>query len=156
LNWNQFPDEYAVMLGFGIIFVAATIAFTLVIQRFYHKQCLFKRAPGADEIIGGLLGVVQALFLVGCVIIILDSFFRLPGVPQTAGEIPFLRNFWGALDPSASAELFRSRLIPGFIQVFGLLIPQDLQALYVGSSCPRVRRGAPELPTGRPAAACGS
>jgi uncharacterized membrane protein required for colicin V production len=134
LNWNQFPDEYAVMLGFGIIFVAATIAFTLVIQGFYHKQSLFKRATVADEIIGGLLGVVQALFLVGCVIIILDSFFRLPGVPQTDGEIPFLRNFWSVLDTSATAELFRSRLIPGFIQVFGLLIPQDLQALYVGSS----------------------
>ena len=27
-NWNEFPDEYAVMLGFGIVFVAATIAFT--------------------------------------------------------------------------------------------------------------------------------
>ena len=25
-EWNQFPDEYAVMLGFGIIFVAATVA----------------------------------------------------------------------------------------------------------------------------------
>ena len=134
LNWNQFPDQYAVMLGFGIIFVAATIAFTLVIQGFYHKQSLFKRATVADEIIGGLLGIVQALFLVGCVIVILDSFFRLPGMPQTDGEIPFLRNFWGVLDTSTTAEIFRSRLIPGFIQVFGLLIPQDLQALYVGSS----------------------
>jgi len=134
LNWNQFPDEYAVMLGFGIIFVAATIAFTLVIQGFYHKQSLFRRATVADEIIGGLLGIVQALFLVGCVIVILDSFFRLPGMPQTDGEIPFLRNFWGVLDTSTTAEIFRSRLIPGFIQVFGLLIPQDLQALYVGSS----------------------
>ena len=87
-NWNQFPDEYAVMLGFGIIFVAATIAFTLVIQGFYHKQSLFKRATVADEIIGGLLGVVQALFLVGCVIVILDSFFRLPAIPQTRRRAP--------------------------------------------------------------------
>ena len=55
-NWNQFPDEYAVMLGFGIVFVAATIAFTLVIQGFYHKQALFKKATFADEMIGGILG----------------------------------------------------------------------------------------------------
>jgi uncharacterized membrane protein required for colicin V production len=133
-NWNQFPDEYAVMLGFGITFVAATIAFTLVIQGFYHKQSLFKRATVADEIIGGLLGVVQALLLVGCVIVILDSFFRLPAIPQSDAELPFLRSFWGVLDTSTTAELFRSRLIPGFIQVFGLLIPADLQALYVTSS----------------------
>ena len=60
-NWNQFPDEYAVMLGFGIVFVAATIAFTLVIQGFYHKQPLFEKATFVDEILGGILGVVQAL-----------------------------------------------------------------------------------------------
>src|SRR5207247_7656127 len=58
-NWNDFPDEYAVMLGFGIVFVAATIAFTVVIQGFYHKQELFKRATVADEVIGGILGAIQ-------------------------------------------------------------------------------------------------
>ena len=52
-NWNDFPDEYAVMLGFGIVFVAATIAFTVVIQGFYHKQALFQKATFADEVIGG-------------------------------------------------------------------------------------------------------
>ena len=35
-NWNQFPNEYAVMLGFLIVFVAANIAFSLIIQGFYH------------------------------------------------------------------------------------------------------------------------
>ena len=44
------------MLGFGIVFVAATIAFTLVIQGFYHKQALFEKATFADEIIGGVPG----------------------------------------------------------------------------------------------------
>lgn len=130
-NWNQFPNEYAVMLGFGIVFVAATIAFTLVIQGFYHKQALFKKATAADEIIGGVLGVVQALLLVGCVIIVLDSFFRLPTVPRTDGEVPFLRSMFDAMDSSGTAALFRTRLIPGFINVFGLLIPSDLQAFYV-------------------------
>ena len=49
-NWNQFPDEYAVMLGFGIVFMAATIAFTLVIQGFYKHQPLFEKATFVDEI----------------------------------------------------------------------------------------------------------
>ena len=31
------------------------------------------------------------------------------------------------------ADLFRTRLIPGFIAVFGLLIPQDIQAFYVAA-----------------------
>lgn len=130
-NWNQFPDEYAVMLGFGIVFVAATIAFTLVIQGFYKKQDLFKKSTIADEVIGGLLGILQALLLVGCVIVILDSFFLIPGAPKSEGELPWLRSFWDVLNTSGTADLFRTRLIPGFITVFGLLIPRDLQAFYI-------------------------
>jgi uncharacterized membrane protein required for colicin V production len=130
-NWNDFPDEYAVMLGFGIVFIAATIAFTVVIQGFYHKQALFQKASFADELIGGVLGIVQAFFLVGCVIVILDSFFKIPTIPKTDNEFPWIRNFFDLMNTSAFADLFRSRLIPGFITVFGLLIPSDLQAFYV-------------------------
>jgi uncharacterized membrane protein required for colicin V production len=130
-NWNDFPDQYAVMLGFGIVFVAATIAFTVVIQGFYHKQDLFKRATFADEIIGGILGIIQGAFLIMAIIIILDSFFQIPTIPKSAGEYPWLRSFWEEIDASTTAEIFRSGLIPGFITVFGLLIPVDIQAFYV-------------------------
>jgi uncharacterized membrane protein required for colicin V production len=130
-NWNQFPDEYAVMLGFGIVFIAATIAFTIVIQGFYHKQALFAKASFADEVIGGVLGVVQAFFLVGCIIVILDSFFRIPTIPKTDFEFGWIRSLFDLMNTSAFADLFRTRLIPGFITVFGLLIPTDIQAFYV-------------------------
>ena len=130
-NWNQFPDEYAVMLGFLIVFVTATVVFTLVIQGFYHKQSIFKRATFADELIGGILGIVQALLLVLCVIVILDSFFRIPTLPKTEGELPQLRTLYDFINSSATADLFRTRLIPGFISVFGLLIPQDIKAFYI-------------------------
>jgi uncharacterized membrane protein required for colicin V production len=130
-NWNEFPDEYAVMLGFGIVFVAATIAFTIVIQGFYHKQALFQKATFADEMIGGLLGIVQALFLVGCIIVILDSFFLIPTIPKTENEFTWIRSLFDEMTKSGTADLFRTRLIPGFITVFGLLIPIDIQKFYV-------------------------
>jgi hypothetical protein len=130
-NWNEYPDEYAVMLGFGIVFIAATIAFTVVIQGFYHKQALFQKTTFADEVIGGLLGIVQAFFLVGCIIVILDTFFRIPTIPKTDNEFAWIRSFWEVVNTSAFADLFRTRLIPGFITVFGLLIPQNIQAFYV-------------------------
>ena len=130
-NWNDYPDEYAVMLGFGIVFVAATIAFTVVIQGFYHKQALFQKASFADEVIGGLLGIVQALFLIGCIIIILDSFFLIPTIPKADNEYRWIRDLFDLMNESGFADLFRTRLIPGFITVFGLLIPTDIQAFYV-------------------------
>jgi uncharacterized membrane protein required for colicin V production len=130
-NWNDFPDEYAVMLGFGIVFVAATIAFTVVIQGFYHKQSLFKKATVVDELIGGGLGIVQALFLIGCMIVILDSFFRISTIPKSDGEITWLRDLYNLMKDSATASVFRTHLIPGFITVFGLLIPTDLQSFFL-------------------------
>ncbi len=130
-NWREYPPEYAVMLGFGIVFIAATIAFTVVIQGFYHKQALFQKASFADELIGGLLGIVQALFLILCVTVILDSFFQIPTIPKTDNEYPWIRSLFDVMDTSATADLFRTRIIPGFITVFGLLIPVDIQAFYV-------------------------
>jgi uncharacterized membrane protein required for colicin V production len=129
-NWNQFPDEYAVMLGFLIVFIAATIAFTLVIQGFYHRQPLFEKATVVDEILGGLLGVVQGVFFIGCILVILDSFFLNPLIPEDPQELPFLRAFWDFMTNSQTAAILRDTLIPAFYTVFGLLIPDSLEAIY--------------------------
>ena len=79
-------------------------------------------------------------------IVILDSFFRIPGIPQTDNEFGWIRDFCDADERlRTAADLFRTRLIPGFIAVFGLLIPLDLQAFYVAparADARRRRRGA--------------
>ena len=129
-NWNQFPDEYAVMLGFLIVFVAANVAFSLLIQAFYHRQPLFAKYTFLDEALGGIIGIVQGAFLVGCLIVILDSYFLIPGAPQSAGELPFLRGFFDFYTDSGTAELFRTQLIPGFFNIFGILIPDNVQTFY--------------------------
>ena len=130
-NWNQFSDEYAVMIGFGAVFVAATIAFTLIIQGFYHRQALFENQTIVDEVLGGVLGVIQGLFLIGCIIVILDSFFVIPTIPEDPNELILLRGFWEFLDPSGTAALFRNTLIPAFITLFGLFVPNNLKQFYV-------------------------
>ena len=129
-NWNQFPNEYAVMLGFLIVFVAANVAFSLILQGFYHHTPLFPKYNFVDEVLGGILGVVQGAFLVGCLIVILDSYFLIPGAPQSGGELPFLRNFFDFYTDSGTAELFRTQLIPGFFNIFGILIPDNVQTFY--------------------------
>src|SRR5215831_13557233 len=118
------------VLGFGIVFVTATIVFTLVIQGFYHKQSLFKKNTLVDEVIGGVLGVVELLFFVGCGIVILDSFFtlNLPATPD--GELGFLRSIWNEMNTSNTAVLFRETLIPGFIAVFGFVLPDFIKVMY--------------------------
>jgi uncharacterized membrane protein required for colicin V production len=130
-NWNQFPDEYAVMIGFGTVFVAGTIAFTLIIQGFYHRQPLFEKSTIVDEVIGGILGVIQGLLLIGFIIIILDSFFLIPTIPEDRNELILIRAFHGFYDQSGIAALMRRDLIPAFYTLFGLFIPENLKAFYV-------------------------
>jgi uncharacterized membrane protein required for colicin V production len=136
-NWRQFPAEYAVMVGFGTVFLAAIIASTLVIQTYYHKIPLFRRNTVIDEMLGGLLGVVQGMLMLGAVIIILDSFFALPGRPTRDNELPILRDVYEAYAPpakpaSATALIFRQTLVPGFLAVTGPVLPNGLRAFYPG------------------------
>ena len=129
-NWTQFSKEYSLMIGFATVFFASAIAFALVAQGLYKSQPLFPKARFLDEIIGGILGLIEAALIFGAVLVILDSFFALPGIAADPQELPFLRDFWTALDGSNAAVLFRDTLIPGFFAVFGFLIPDWLEVLY--------------------------
>lgn len=129
-NWTQFPREYSYMIGFGTVFVAAALAFAIVVQGFYRPQPLFVKARFLDELLGALLGLVQAGVILGATVIILDTFFRIPGIPPDPQELPFLRELWTALDGSQIVRAFRETVIPGFISVTGFLIPDTIEALF--------------------------
>jgi uncharacterized membrane protein required for colicin V production len=129
-NWTQFPREYSYMVGFGTVFVASALAFALVAQSFYKPQPLFPKYRFIDEILGGILGLVEAAIIFGAVLIILDSFFRIPGIPADPQELPFLRDLWNALDPTRIAEIFRTTLIPVFFALTGLFVPDNIEANY--------------------------
>jgi len=128
-NWFQFPAEYSFMIAFGAVFIIASIGFSLLIQGFYRHQDLFVRAKFADEVLGGLLGIVQALVILGCVIVILDSFFRNPALPKSDGELILVRDVFNAMDRSNTAAIFRDTLIPGFNSIASILLPPDVRAV---------------------------
>jgi uncharacterized membrane protein required for colicin V production len=131
-NWRQFSEQYAYMIGFGAVFLAGTVAFTVIIQGFYKTQPLFEKQRFVDEVLGGLLGLLQATIVLAAVIVILDSFFTIPGIPQNPNELPLLREFWGALDGSNTADLFRERVIPFLFAISGPFIPGSIKQLFPG------------------------
>ena len=136
-NWTQFPADYAVMVGFATVFVAALVSTTLVIQTYYHRTPLFPSHTVIDEMLGGLLGVVQGVLLLGAVIIILDSYFTVPGHPARDNELPGLRQIYEAYAPpdgpvSGTALIFRDTLIPGFLAVTGPIMPSALRTFFPG------------------------
>jgi uncharacterized membrane protein required for colicin V production len=130
-NWTQLSREYAYMIGFGTVFLAAALAFAIVVQGFYRPQPLFEKARFVDEIIGGALGVLQAGIILLCVVVILDTFF-LKNIAKDPDEITFLRDFWTALNGSEIVRIFRETIIPAFFTLFGLFIPETIKVYYPG------------------------
>ena len=132
--WTNYPKEYSQMIGFAVPFVAAVVAFALVVQGTYQKQEIFAKYPVFDEVLGGVLGVCQGLLLLLFVTIILDQYFL--NVPQGFdNELGFLRTFWEALNASGTGTFLHSQVIPGFVGFFSFLLPDYIEATYgVGSA----------------------
>ena len=133
-NWTQFPQQYSFMVGFGTVFVAAALAFALVAQGFYKPQPLFQKARFADELLGGFLGVVQAAIILGAVIVILGTFFLVPGIPRDPQELPLLRETWEALQGSSVAQAFRTSIIPTVLAVTSFLVPSSIEQFFPSPS----------------------
>ncbi len=129
-NWTQFPAAYSRMLGFGIVFVVLSVAFTIAIENFYERSPIAPRFPLLDPILGGFLGIIQGGIIIGAVIIILDSYFRGAGIVVSTSEILIIRDFDHAIDVSQTAAIYRHELIPDFFVLLGGLIPEEIRALF--------------------------
>jgi hypothetical protein len=130
-NWTQFAPEYSRMLAFGLVFVVATVAFTIVIESFYERSVIAPKYHLVDPIVGGILGVLQGGLLIGAAIMILDSYFRTPiGSTPHPAELILLRDFFHAIDVSQTAKIFRHDVIPAFFVLLGGLFPEDVRALF--------------------------
>jgi uncharacterized membrane protein required for colicin V production len=128
-NWTTQNPQYSYMVGFLTVFVAASVAFAIVIQGFYKPQALFEKARFVDELIGGVLGVIEAGIILGALVVILDSYYRLNAPPRDT-ELQFLRDLWTFLDGSQIVDFFRATLIPLFFTLFGFLVPDKIEAMY--------------------------
>jgi uncharacterized membrane protein required for colicin V production len=129
-NWQQYPPEYSVMIGYLLIFVAGVVASTLVIQGTYRKAEVFAKYPVIDEVLGGVLGVVQGALLLLFIVIILDQYYLYTNLPKDTDELPFLRDFWTAINGSQTGLLLHQTVIPAFLGIFSFLIPDSVMALY--------------------------
>jgi uncharacterized membrane protein required for colicin V production len=128
-EWTGIAPQYSFMVAFGAVFVAAAVTISLGIQLTYRPAPLFNRYPVLDEILGGILGVIQGIIIIVAFLLITDPYFTNPSFSATAGfgEFGLLRTIHDFLDPTLTAELLRNSLIPGLLFVFGFLFQQDVR-----------------------------
>ena len=129
-NWTQFSPEYSQMIGFLFTFIGGCLIFAILAQGFYKPQPLFEKARFVDEMLGGILGIIEAGLILMCFVVILDSFFFATGIPKDPDELPFLRDLYGALNGTVIVPIFRESVIPAFMTVFAFLVPSGIADFY--------------------------
>ncbi len=128
-QWGTIAQTYSYMVAFGAVFVASAITISLGIQLTYRPAPLFHKYPVLDEILGGLLGVLEGIIILIAILLILDPHYTLATTQQgvAVGEFTFLRTVHDLLDDSLTAEILRNNVIPVLLGVLGFLFPQDVR-----------------------------
>jgi uncharacterized membrane protein required for colicin V production len=130
-QWTTAPAEYAYMVAFGALFLALAIALTIGIQIVYRPTPLFPRYPVLDEILGGLVGLLEGFVLLMILVLVLDPYYATTaGGRAAAGEFAPLRWLWEALDPSLTASVMRDSVIPAVLSAVSFLVPADIRKTF--------------------------
>jgi uncharacterized membrane protein required for colicin V production len=127
-NWKQFPHDYNRMMAFGIIFVVLALGSILVIQAFYHRTEIYPQRPIVDDILGGLLGLVEGFLLLLVVVVIFGS-YKMP--PPFTGDIEQIRQVHDlVMNQSHITAALQSNVAPPFLHVLSALLPSDLVSMF--------------------------
>ena len=128
-QWGGIAPAYSHMVAFGAVFAAAAITLSIGIQITYRPAPLFQKFPVLDEIVGGLLGVLEGFLILIVVILILDPYYNQATVQATVGrgEFTLLRDLHARLNESIIVEFLRTTVIPPILAVIGILFPQEIR-----------------------------
>ena len=127
--WTQYTPAYNRLLAFAGLVILFVFLSTLAIQIAYHRVLVFSRVEIADELLGALLGVLQAALVIGACVVVLDSYFRIES-QYFATDVRAIRDFWTTMDLSTTADVYRHTLLPGFFTLLGGLFPADLGRIF--------------------------
>lgn len=128
-QWATIAPEYSYMVAFGAVFTAAAVTISIGIQITYRPAPLFTRYPVLDEIVGGVLGVLEGFLILVAILLITDPYFTQAPFSDRAGfgEFGLLRSLHDWLDPTLTADFLRNGVIPIVLGILGFLFPQDVR-----------------------------
>jgi hypothetical protein len=91
---------------------------------------VFAKYPIVDEILGGILGVVQGALFLLFITILLDQYYLHTGIPKDDDELGILRDIWNAINGSETGRILHESIIPAFVGIVAFLVPQSVRELY--------------------------
>jgi uncharacterized membrane protein required for colicin V production len=128
-HWQQFPSGYNHLLAFAAIFCVLTVGFSVLIQGFYKHTDLSAAHPILDDIVGGLLGLLQAFIVLTIAVIILGS-YAMPAAPfpNELGQLRWAQDL--LIHQSHIAGAIRDNVVPVVVHLLSWLLPSDLVAIF--------------------------
>jgi uncharacterized membrane protein required for colicin V production len=126
-EWTNAPSAYSYMVAFGALFLALWIALSVGIQLAYRPAPLLPRYPVIDEILGGVLGLLEGVILLAVLLLITDPYFRgSTGQAAAAGEFQPIRALHDLVSGSVTAAYLRDHVISNVLAGVGFLFPRDV------------------------------
>ena len=124
---TPYAAGYARMLGFGIVFLVTLAAVFVGIAVAYRDTRHLTRFTLADELVGGLLGLLVMLLVLSSVIVVLDSYYAAGAAG--GGDIGWITDLDRSLAGSGIANAVRTSLIPVLGAVLDPLLPSTVRAV---------------------------
>lgn len=127
-QWTGLAPAYSHMVAYAAVFLASAVTLSLAIQLTYRPAPLLTRYPVLDEILGGLVGVIEGIIILIAIVLILDPYYTLTVAQDKVGpgEFTLLRTIHELLDETWTAAVLRDTIIPWLLSVFGFLFPADI------------------------------
>lgn len=127
-NWRQFDLGYNRLLAFTIVFVVVAVASSIVIQGFYKRTEINANHPIVDDVVGGLLGLLQGLLLLLMAVVILNSSVLPPAQSGDVSQLRYVQDL--IVNQSHIAGAIRDVVAPPFMHILSFLLPSDLVSLF--------------------------
>src|SRR4029079_3181808 len=104
-EWTTIIPQYSYMVAFGAVFAAAAVTLSLGIQISYRPAPLFPKYPVLDELLGGILGVIEGFLFLIAFLVITDPYFTMESVKDHVGigEFGLLRTLHENIDTTLVA-----------------------------------------------------
>ena len=127
-QWHQFPDGYGRLIAFVVLFCVMWLGFSLLIQGFYKRTDLSAEHPILDDLIGGMLGLIEAAILLLIAVIVLGSYDMRPPLPGDVEQLRWAHDL--VIDQSHIAAGIRDVVAPVVVHGLAFLLPGDLVAMF--------------------------
>jgi uncharacterized membrane protein required for colicin V production len=120
--WTALAPGFSRLIAFGLLFLLVFVIAQLLIQMRYRPAPLVARWALADDIGGGVLGVVLGLLMIAAVVMINDSFYATRPVGDN-GQVEWIADLAAGMRDSAIVNGLRSTVIPVLVTILGPLGP---------------------------------